>query len=133
MGKAIKKPIEVEYVEWTGENHRDMYDFLTDTTNQNMTTTHPNFMIEHNKSGTVLNILTKEGVMVANIGDYIIKEPFATDDRKFYPCKPDIFHKTYNIIEEEVKGESNYECSKCEKESKFYFPVCNICFDNIVE
>lgn len=42
---------------------------------------------------------TSEGKMVAELDDYIIKEPFPTDDRKFYPCKPDIFEKTY----EEVK------------------------------
>ena len=36
--------------------------------------------------------------MKADIGDYVIKEPFSTDDRKFYPCKPDIFEKTYDLI-----------------------------------
>ena len=42
-----------------------------------------------------LLIETLEGTMKANEGDYIIKGISG----EFYPCKPDIFHKTY----EEVK------------------------------
>ena len=42
-----------------------------------------------------LAIQTLEGEMVAIPGDWIIREPYATDDRKFYPCKPDIFEATY--------------------------------------
>ena len=47
-----------------------------------------------------LDIKTNEGVMTCYPYDYIIKEPFPTSDRRFYPCKPDIFEQTY----EEVKG-----------------------------
>ena len=43
----------------------------------------------------VLKIETLEGVMKASVGDYIIKGV----NGEFYPCKPDIFQKTY----EEVK------------------------------
>ena len=42
-----------------------------------------------------LIVSTKEGDMVADVGDYVIKEPFPTGDRDFYPCKPDIFEMTY--------------------------------------
>lgn len=45
-----------------------------------------------------LLIDTKEGVMKAMPGDYIIKEAFPTGDRDFYPCKPDIFENTYELI-----------------------------------
>lgn len=38
-------------------------------------------------------IPTLEGNMKATIGDYIIKGI----NGEFYPCKPDIFKKTYNI------------------------------------
>lgn len=41
-----------------------------------------------------LNIETLEGVMKAVTGDFIIK---GVHD-EFYPCKPDIFKKTYKII-----------------------------------
>ena len=47
-----------------------------------------------------LLIETKEGVMKAFRGDWIIKEPFPTGDRDFYPCKDEIFQKTYEKIEE---------------------------------
>jgi hypothetical protein len=47
----------------------------------------------------ILIIPTLDGEMKASLGDYIIKEPFPTDWRKVYPCKPDIFEKTYEIIE----------------------------------
>ena len=40
-------------------------------------------------------INTLEGVMTASVGDYIIKGI----NGEFYPCKPDIFEKTYEIVE----------------------------------
>ena len=44
----------------------------------------------------VLKIDTLEGVMDASIGDWIIKGV----NGEFYPCKPDIFEKTYEAVEE---------------------------------
>lgn len=44
----------------------------------------------------VLKIETLEGMMKANVGDYIIKGV----NGEFYPCKPDIFEKTYELAEE---------------------------------
>lgn len=43
------------------------------------------------KSG--IQIETLEGIMVASIGDYIIKGV----QGEFYPCKPEIFYKTYEL------------------------------------
>lgn len=40
---------------------------------------------------TFLNVKTLEGNMRASVGDYIIKGI----NGEFYPCKPDIFNKTY--------------------------------------
>lgn len=37
------------------------------------------------------------GVMIASPGDYIIKGVHG----EFYPCKPDIFHKTYEEVSDE--------------------------------
>jgi len=42
-------------------------------------------------------ILTLEGTMLASYGDWIIKGV----NGEFYPCKPDIFEKTYEKIEKE--------------------------------
>jgi hypothetical protein len=44
----------------------------------------------------VLVILTLEGAMTAALGDWIIKGV----NGEYYPCKPDIFEKTYERIEE---------------------------------
>ncbi|WP_374787954.1 hypothetical protein [Lactococcus lactis] len=43
----------------------------------------------------VIKIKTLEGTMSANIGDYIIKGV----QGELYPCKPDIFEATYEIVE----------------------------------
>ena len=45
--------------------------------------------------GVNLVIKTLEGDMTADVGDYIIRGV----NGEFYPCKPDIFHKTYDIVE----------------------------------
>lgn len=43
-----------------------------------------------------IHISTLEGVMVASPGDYIIKGI----QGEFYPCKPEIFHGSYELVEE---------------------------------
>lgn len=45
-----------------------------------------------------VGIVTLEGVMWANQGDYIIKGV----NGEFYPCKPDIFEATYEAVGEKV-------------------------------
>lgn len=48
-----------------------------------------------NPKKPVVKIETLEGVMDASIGDFIIKGI----NGEFYPCKPDIFEKTYELAE----------------------------------
>ena len=48
-----------------------------------------------NPSDPKLLIETLEGEMQASIGDYIIKGV----NGEFYPCKPDIFEKTYERVD----------------------------------
>ena len=42
-----------------------------------------------------MGIWTLEGVMTIKEGDWIIKGV----EGEFYPCKPDIFEKTYEAVE----------------------------------
>jgi sulfite reductase beta subunit-like hemoprotein len=42
----------------------------------------------------MIKITTLEGVMIANIGDYIIRGVAG----EFYPCKTEIFRATYEAI-----------------------------------
>lgn len=72
----IKKPIEIEAIKFTGRNQKDILKFIGD--NYDTTLNYP-------------NIKTLEGVMRVSEGDYIIKGV----EGEFYPCKPDIFKKTY--------------------------------------
>ncbi len=44
----------------------------------------------------VIYIETLEGLMEARLGDWIIKGV----QGEFYPCKPDIFEATYELVEE---------------------------------
>lgn len=48
------------------------------------------------KHKSVLIIPTLEGDMYASLNNYIIKGA----NREFYPCKPDIFDKTYEEVTE---------------------------------
>ena len=83
--KARKKPVEVEVMEYTDETKDQVYNFVRCTTSPDWEDGEP-----------VLKIQTLEGVMTARLGDYIIKGV----NGEFYPCKPDIFEKTYDIISE---------------------------------
>ena len=55
-------------------------------------------IIEAYQTGRELDIQTLEGTMHADIGDYIITGVKG----KTYPCKPDIFEQTYELVNETV-------------------------------
>lgn len=101
--KYRKKPVVIDALQWTGTNHREMFDFLTDyqCTDQYISAEGKNFYIDHWKVPGGLVIKTLEGEHLANIGDYIIRGVHG----EFYPCKPDIFRETY----EEVEARAEYE------------------------
>lgn len=89
MNRYVKKTIAVEAVKWKGFNNHEIEDFAGDSVK-----------IEVIREGDADNgippsvdcsIETLEGVMKANVGDYIIKGV----NGEFYPCKQDIFEKTY--------------------------------------
>jgi hypothetical protein len=88
--KFRKKPVTVEAVQFTDKNKDMVY--------------HWAFQIQGNvyhswkDENPILLIPTLEGEMVCELGDWLIVEPFPTDWRKLYPCKPDIFEKTYEKL-----------------------------------
>lgn len=49
----------------------------------------------------VIDIETLEGVMTGNVGDFLI---IGVNGEK-YPCKPDIFHKTYTKVNDNEYSE----------------------------
>ena len=84
MGKYRKKPVVIEAVVFNGNNHKEVEVFIEG--NYDNTLNYP-------------NIKTLEGIMMVSEGDYVIKGIKG----EFYPCKPDIFKKTYEKVEEEIK------------------------------
>ena len=79
--KYRKKPVVIEAIQWIGNNLSEIDNFIGRTVDNKETT---------------LVIHTLEGDMEASIGDYIIKGV----NGEFYPCKPDIFDKTYEEVTE---------------------------------
>ncbi len=87
MAQYRKKPVVIEAVQWDGTNQGAIANFMNVFIR---TKTSPE---EGNPSGKI-TIETLEGDMIASVGDFIIKGV----QGEFYPCKPDIFEKTYEKV-----------------------------------
>lgn len=89
--KYRKKPVVIEAIQFTGDNWREVADWINNINPEQYTTLH------FAKNGRITGIIIKtpEGEMLTSIGDYVIKGI----NGEFYPCKPDIFEKTYECIE----------------------------------
>jgi hypothetical protein len=91
MGKARKKPVEIEFVRWNGHKISDVPSWVSEALTSPMGK--PGGIM---RIGNEVYIETLEGTMIASPGDVIIKGV----NGEIYPCKPDIFEKTYEVIEE---------------------------------
>ncbi len=80
MGLYRKKPVIIEAIQLTLLNFEEIEEFVGGDLGKN------------ELSETV--IATLEGAMKCSIGDFIIKGV----NGEFYPCKPDIFEKTYESV-----------------------------------
>lgn len=87
--KARKKPVEIECVQWTGANVSEIMSFCGSVAHDIYQINLANMPVEYS-----LIIKTLEGNMRAEPGDYIIKGVHG----EFYPCKPNVFKETYEII-----------------------------------
>lgn len=81
MAKYRKKPVIIEAIQWDGSFEGSLFarDFLK---------------CKHEILKKCIRIKTLEGTMEAVPGDFIIKGVGG----EFYPCKPDIFEKTYEKV-----------------------------------
>ena len=86
MQKFVKKPVVIEAIQYNGENIEAIEDFV----GKKLST------VMASDVDVKLIIPTLEGDMKASKGDYIIKGIKG----EFYPCKPDIFKNTYNVVED---------------------------------
>ena len=96
--KAKKKPVVIEFIQFNGNSNkmeienwmgRDLRCEIFSDSAYEAGVGAPYFSIF---------IPTLEGEMRADPNDYIIKGV----NGEFYPCKPDIFEKTYEVVNEEV-------------------------------
>lgn len=89
--KYRKKPVIIEAIQFIDNADRiiEIHEFMGgDTIRVNY----------EDKDNPYLKIETLEGIMKASVGDYIIKGV----NGEFYPCKPDIFEKTYERVTDEA-------------------------------
>ena len=80
--KYRKLPLEFEALQYKKDRIADLLDFV------------PHDMICYRPDENEYFIKTLEGSLKCTEGDYIIKGI----DGEFYPCKADIFEKTYELF-----------------------------------
>ena len=90
--KYQKKPVIIEAIQLNGKNWIDICEFVGEG-NYKL----PDRTLEEYREElfNYIYIVTLEGDMKANIGDYIIRGVKG----EYYPCKPDIFKQTYEEAE----------------------------------
>ena len=81
MKRYVKKPIVIEAVQYNGNNVQEILSFCRGTAVVGVL--------------NEITIKTLEGPLHVSEGDFIIKGV----EGEFYPCKPDIFEKTYDVVE----------------------------------
>lgn len=95
MAKYKKKPVIIEAFQYNGDLKGSDGNYYV-----------PDWAVEALNSGIMfyrdledvpseLFIKTLEGTHHVSVGDYVIQGV----NRELYPCKPDIFEKTYEIVE----------------------------------
>lgn len=84
MAKFRKKPVVIEAIQYDGNNMLACLSFAKS----------PEVEEDFLKEG--IAIKTREGVMLASPGDWIIRGIKG----ELYPCKPDIFAETYEPVEQ---------------------------------
>jgi len=89
MPKFRKKPVVIEAFRFSGP---DMWEDLQEFARGDAL--HQFNPVQRPDGAWTLEVSTLEGTMTASYGDWIIKGV----NGEFYPCKPDIFEKTYEPV-----------------------------------
>ena len=88
-----KKPVEIEAMQFTHESKDRVLNWAKEL----------QMNVQHSwdsENKPCVLVPTLECEMMCSLGDWLIKEPFPTDWRKVYPCKPDIFEQTYERVDD---------------------------------
>lgn len=114
MSLFTKKQITIEAIQWNGNSNKKEIETFVGRELKSEVESETAYIAGKGAPIFSLLIETKEGTMKAFRNDWIIKEPFPTGDRDFYPCKPDIFEKTYERLSSEVNVKKNCTIFKLE-------------------
>ena len=90
--KYRKKPVVVDAIQWTGLNLEEIKNFVGEKLEYDIIDTA--WKVGKGAPYIRMIIRTLEGDHVCIKGDYIIKGVHG----EFYPCKPDIFEETYELV-----------------------------------
>lgn len=95
MAKFRKKPVVIEAFRYYIDPMPDW--FIDEVSSRDIILRSKYYRQEYTPGCTDIycEIKTLEGVMRGDYGDYIIKGI----NGEIYPCKPDIFDKTYELVE----------------------------------
>lgn len=86
MAKYRRIPVVVDAIQWTGDNDKEVKDFIKGT------------LFYFADTHRVVVIKTTEGNMQARVGDYIIRDT-SDENSEYIPCRPDVFEKYYEKVE----------------------------------
>lgn len=89
MQKYRKKPVEIDAIQLHMSNMEPLIEQMRRDGYEVESFSQPPM-----RAISGLKIKTLEGTMQANFGDWIIKGV----QGEYYPCKPDIFEKTYDLV-----------------------------------
>ena len=92
--KYRKKPTIVDAIQFNGLNLEEIKQFVGDKLTYDIVDTA--WVVGKGRPYIIMSVDTLEGVMPVYEGDYIIKGV----NGEFYPCKPYIFEKTYEMVDE---------------------------------
>lgn len=81
-----KKPVEIDAIQFDGSNFEECCEFIGEENLNDGTSEDEGY----------IGIRTLEGDHNARLGDFIIQGVAG----EFYPCKPDIFYRTYDEVED---------------------------------
>ena len=92
--KYRNQPVEIEAVQWNGHNLNEIKEFVGESLEYDILDTA--WKVGKGQPHIFMKIHTLEGDHECTKGDYIIKGV----QGEFYPCKPDIFEQTYELVGE---------------------------------
>lgn len=93
--KYRKKPVVIEAIQWNGFNHSDIQRFANGDWRIEVEINDAAYEAGMGPPSIHMFVHTLEGVMEATKGDFIIRGIAG----ELYPCKPDIFEKSYEPAE----------------------------------